>query len=124
MGLTFIEAIERLEDARQKRAVWTRVVDTLGKLIDKEGREAGQGIPAVGCVAKVVSQDIVVEIVQGIEADKISPLSEEINHLENLQVVETKNDKKKGKRKTAVKKNPKGVRVVPSPRQRATGAGK
>jgi len=118
MALSFIEALQKLEESRQHRAVWHQVVDTLIKFVDTEVREAQHGIPAEGCVAKLVSQEIITEIVRGIEAEKIAPLEEEIESLENLEVVETKKDDKstKGKRATRpkpTKKNPQGIRAVP-----------
>jgi hypothetical protein len=126
MALSFAEALKRLEEGRQHRAVWNYVVDYLSKLVDTEVREATGGIPAEGCVAKYVDQKIVSEIIRGIEADKVSPLDEEIETLENLEVVETKKDgnkekpKKAGGRK-ASKKNTQGIRAVP---RAARGAAK
>jgi len=125
MSLTFSEAFQRLEDSRLRRAVWSQVVDFLGRCVPTEVKEARDKIVPDGCVAKEVPQDLILEILQEIEADKIAPLDEEILSLENLEVVETKQDEptkpSAGKRqKAAPKKNPKAVRIVP-PAARAAG---
>jgi hypothetical protein len=125
MALSFAEALRRLEESRQHRAVWNHVVDSLSKFLDTEVREATYGIKAEGCVARNVHQDIISEIIQGIEADKISPLNGEIETLENLEVVETKkdDDQPKGTEKNPVpgrpskagsKKNTQRIRAVPA----------
>lgn len=124
MALSFAEALRRLEESRQHRAVWNHVVDSLSKFMDTEVREATHGIKAEGCVARNVQQDIISEIIRGIEADKIAPLNEEIETLENLEVVETeKDDESEGTKKDPVprrsskagsKKNTQRIRAVPA----------
>lgn len=118
MALSFAEALQKLEENRQQRAVWSQVVDSLNKFVDTEVREATHGVPAEDCVVKTVPQKIISEIVRGIETEKISPLDEEIETLENLEVVETKKDgkskSKRGVKTRGSKKNLQGVRVVPS----------
>lgn len=116
MALSFAEALRRLEESRQHRAVWNHVVDSLSKFVDTEVREATHGIKAEGCVARNVHQEVISEIIQVIEADKISPLNEEIETLENLEVVETKKDAedKRPTKKPGTKKNPQRIRAVPA----------
>lgn len=113
MSLSFAEAFQKLEEGRQRRAVWATVVDYLNRYVDTEVKEVTHGIPAEGCVAKAVSQALIEEVIQSIEVDKISPLDEEISTLENLKVVETKNEPKNKRTKAAPKKNKKAIRVVP-----------
>ena len=125
MPLTFSEAFQKLEDSRLRRAVWTQVVDFLGRCVATEVKEARDKIVPDGCIAKEVPEELIREILQEIEADKIAPLDTEISTLENLEVVETKkdDDTAKGKRKKATsKKNQKAVRIVP-PTARAAGGG-
>jgi hypothetical protein len=123
MAISFADALQRLEEGRQKRAVWHWVVNYLNKYVDTEVKEVSHGIPADGCVAKSVPQELIVEIIQGIEAEKISPLDEEISSLENLKVVETKKDEQKAtkakREKAPPKKNQKGVRVISPPAKAA-----
>lgn len=117
MALSFVEALRRLEESRQHRAVWDHVVDSLSKFMDTDVREATHGIKAEGCVDKNVQQNIISEIIRGIEADKIAPLTEEIETLESLEVVETKKDdepkQKRRQSQATPKKNPQGIRAVP-----------
>lgn len=121
MTLILAEALQELEECRQRRAVWYDVVAFLSKFIDEEVREAGQGIVAEGCIGKLVPQGVLKDIVEGIEDEKIEPLNEAIGGLENLQVKETNDDEAKtqGKkkvrkaRKAKAPKNPKAIRAIP-----------
>lgn len=111
MPLSVAETLQRIEESRQQRIVWQYVVDYLSRCVDMPEREAQQGIPAAGCINKTVPQNVIIEAIQGIEAEKISPLDEEISALENLKVVETKNEPAE---RTAPKKkaNKAGVRIL------------
>jgi len=125
MSLTFQEAFQKLEDGRLRRAVWTQIVDFLGRCVSSEVKEARDKIVPDGCIAKEVPEELIREILQEIEADKIAPLDEEIGALETLEVVETKKDdsdsaSKPKRKKVTSKKNQKAVRVVP-PAARAAG---
>jgi len=128
MALSFAKALRRLEECRQHLAVWNHVVDSLSKFVDTEVREATHGIKAEGCVARNVSQDIIGEIVRGVKEERIAPLTEEIETLESLKVVETE-DEPTGTKKNIVprrpskagpKKNTQRIRAVPPA---AEGAG-
>jgi hypothetical protein len=83
--------------------------------VDTETREAKSGI-AFG-KSLTVPQELISEIIQDIEAEKIDPLRGEVKVLENLQVVETKDDNKQGERQAAgsQQKVQKRVRVLAKP---------
>ena len=121
MSLSFAEAFQRLEESRQRRAVWVQLVDFLNRCVATEVKEARDKIVPDGCVAKEVPQDLILEILQEIEAGKIAPLDEEITSLENLEVVETKKDDGNKRQKATSKKNPKAVRIVPPTARAASG---
>lgn len=129
MPLTFAEAFKKLEESLQQRATWNEVVDILSRFVDHEVKEASQGIAAEGCVSKYVPQEVIKEIVAGIESEKIAPLDEVIDTLRNMQVTETndgeeekpaKEKPKRGKKK-AKKKRRQSVRIVSRPAHQKAG---
>lgn len=125
MSSSLSETIFRIEELKQQLAVWNSVTNHLAKFLDTETHEAPDGIKAPGCVRpeqrvrdrEVVPQEVIGNIIQGIEAEKISPLMEEIAALENLKV-ETSNGAKQSEREATPRtqqKNQKRVRIVAKP---------
>lgn len=119
------ETLYRIEELKQQLATWHSVTNHLARFLDTETREATDGIQAPGCVRpelrvrgkEVVPQDIIYNIIQGVEAEKISPLLVEIASLENLKV-ETRDDHQSQEEQPEVRsqqKNQKRVRVVAKP---------
>ena len=104
--LSFSEALQLLEEGRHQRAVWSEMVDYLGRFVDSEVKDAEQGIMADGCVEKVVPQAQITAIIHCVETEYITPLDAEIEALEKLQVVETEDDdgEEKAEAKPAKKK--------------------
>lgn len=124
MPVSFAEALHRLEERKQERAIWHWVVDHLNKFVNTEVRDASHGIPTSGCVAKSVPQDLIAAIVEEIEGERIAPLDEEIRTLENLRVVEARNEEKPKKNKRAkvpAAKKQEGARVVVASSKEAGG---
>jgi len=124
MSLSLSETVHRIEELKQQLAVWNSVTNHLAKFLDTETRVASEGIKAPGCVRpeqrvdgrEVVPQDVIGNIIQGIEAEKISPLMEEIAALENLKVETRDEPTKQGERPEAkAKANQKRVRVLAHP---------
>jgi hypothetical protein len=116
MGRSVAEVRQYLEESQCKVAVWDRVVNFLSGFLDTETREAKESI-RFSKDSPFVSQELIAEIIQDIEAKKISPLKTEIKTLENLPVVETKDgNSAQGERTEArPKANAKRVRIVAKP---------
>jgi hypothetical protein len=116
MGRSVAEVRRVLEETQHKMAIWDRVVDYLSSFVDTEAREARNEIKLTKD-SPAVPQELVSSIIQGIEAEKISPLREEIKTLENLPVVEAKDgNHPQGERpETRAKANSKRVRIVAKP---------
>jgi len=92
MTRTYSEVFDLVETGRQERAVWEQVVDSLMKHVDTDTVSASSSITAEGCVKKEVPQEIVAAVIDYIESSHIGPLTQELEDLEALQVVETNND--------------------------------
>lgn len=128
MSMTFNEAMQQLEETRQRLAILNEMVDYLRRFVDSETRKSDQGIGTVGCINSAADQDLIVAEIEHLEDEHILPLTEAIEALENLQVVETNDGneeekpeqvakKKAGRKKAGVKakvgKNSKTRRAVP-----------
>lgn len=116
MARSVAEVRQILEESHRKVAVWDRVVNFLSGFLDTEAREAPSSIKPTKD-SSAVPQELIAGIIQDIEAEKISPLKKEIEALENLPVVETKDgNHSQGERPEArVKANSKRVRIVAKP---------
>jgi hypothetical protein len=107
MSMSFNEAMQQLEYGRQRLAIHNELVDFLRRFVDSETRRTDQGINTVGCISQVVDQDLILDEIEHIETEHITPLIEAIEALENLQVVETKDvdeEEQAAQEKTAGKK--------------------
>lgn len=115
MGRSVAEVRRILDESQHKMLVWEKVVDYLSSCVDTEAREARSDIKRTKDTP-AVPQELIAGIIQDIEAEKISPLREEIEALENLPVAETKHANAQGERAEAKPKaNQKRVRIVAKP---------
>lgn len=115
MGRSVAVVRRILDESQYKMLVWEKVVDYLSACVDTEAREARSNITRTKD-APAVPQELIAGIIQDIEAEKISPLREEIETLENLPVVETKNAHAQGEGAEAkLKAHQKRVRIVAKP---------
>jgi len=113
MSRSVAEVRKNLEESQHRTLVWESVVNFLASCVDTEAREAQNKLRS-SKEAPAVPQDLIAEIIQEIEAEKVSPLKKEIEILESLPVVETKNAQVQ-RPEARPKANAKRVRVVARP---------
>jgi len=92
---TLANAVKELERLKHSRAVWLETVEHLSRFLDREVRTAEQGIVADGCVVNRVPQPVIREFIDYINQENIDPLNERIEAIEQLTVMETKDNDSK-----------------------------
>lgn len=117
MARSVAEIRELLEYSQFRKAIWERAIDLLGSHLDTEGREALKGI-SYSKDGPNAPQELIQEIIDEIQAEKVDPLEEEIDRLEHLPVVETTDGEESQqpdepqRSQGKAKKNTKRVRIV------------
>jgi len=111
MGLTLAEALKTREDLKQRLAVWEELLGFLSDFVSVDFQEAVKAISPDDCVADVVSQEALTEVVKGIQDEKVTPLRQSLMELDSLRVHEEETPNEPDK-KTPKGKKQKGPRAV------------
>jgi len=112
MPITLAKAVQQLQKQRYELAVWKELVGVLRKCVDDEVSKADSFISTNG--HGHVPQEVVAEVIKRIYEDKLEPLTENIDKLENLSVEETngKQEAKEAGGAKAEQQDKKGTRTV------------
>jgi len=119
MPLTLAEAMRKLEDSKYRRVVWNEIVRIISQFVDSETRKADSGIGADGCTSQVVPQEIIQQVIDEVNVEKIEPLEEYISYFENLTVEETDVEQEEKPKTKARPKQGQGQKRVKSIRGRS-----
>ena len=133
MALTFAEVMQQLEEYRYELAIWSLLENALCPYLDKDRhRQAEVGLKVKGCSDPKVPVEVFERVIELIRAEKIEPISQKINSIENLGVEEKDEEEERGaaeekeakgaKKKTNRKTRAKKLRTI-SGRSRKQGAG-
>ena len=108
MALKLAKVLQRLEEHKYELEVWTLIENQLCPYLDMdEHRRAESGLEVVGCSETRVPMEVFERIIETIREDKIAPITEKIDEIENLVVddSEEETDEEVPKRRKKVRKS-------------------